>query len=97
MSWYRWEGDVLWLSLKVQPRAKRNAFTGALGDHFRVQITAPPVDGKANDRLRRLLAETFAVPLSRVELLSGEAGRTKQLRIHAPGLLPGFVPPPPDA
>lgn len=95
MSWYQWEGATLRLSLKVQPRAKRDAFLGPLGAHFRVQITAPPVDGKANQHLRRLLATTFDVPLAQVELASGEGARVKQLRIRAPARLPDFIPIPP--
>lgn len=94
MSWYRWEDETLWLSLKVQPRARRDAFVAPLGEHYRVQITAPPVDGKANDHLRRLVAETFGVPLAQVELVAGATARTKQLRIRAPARMPSFVPPP---
>jgi uncharacterized protein (TIGR00251 family) len=89
--WYRWENGDLVLSLRVQPRAKRDQMAGAAGDHMRVQITAPPVDGKANEHLRRLLAEMFGVSVSQVTLLAGERGRLKRVRIHRPVKLPAEI------
>lgn len=89
-GWYRWEGDDLLLSLRVQPRAKRDEFAGVLDDHLRVRVTAPPLDGKANEQLRRFLAKTFGVPRSRVELVAGRQGRLKRLRIRAPSRLPSI-------
>jgi len=93
MTWYHWDGEDLRLHLRVQPRAKRDAFVGPLGDAlYRVQITAPPVDDKANEHLRRLLAKTFGVPVARVQLLSGGTSRTKQVRVLAPQRMPRFLP-----
>jgi uncharacterized protein (TIGR00251 family) len=88
MGWYRWEGEDLCLMLKVQPRAKRNAFLGPLEDCYRIQITAPPVDGKANAHLRRFLADAFGVSPSQVELEAGASSRTKRVRVRAPKRLP---------
>ncbi|AGA89586.1 TIGR00251 family protein [Thioflavicoccus mobilis 8321] len=92
MTWYRWDDEDLCLTLKVQPRAKRDAFVGPLGDCYRVQITAPPVDGKANAHLRRFLAETFNVPVSQIDLDAGALSRIKRVRIHAPRRLASFLP-----
>jgi len=92
-GWYRWEGEDLILSLKVQPRASADAIGEAAGDHLKVRLTAPPVEGKANAHLRRFLAKVFAVPQGRVELISGDQARLKRLRIRAPGQLPDFLPP----
>ena len=50
-NWFRWESDDLLLSLRVQPRASQDEFVGPHGDHFKVRITAPPVEGKANAHL----------------------------------------------
>jgi uncharacterized protein (TIGR00251 family) len=58
---------------------------------MRAQITAPPVDGKANEHLRRLLAEIFGVSASQVTLLAGERGRLKRVRIHRPVKLPAEI------
>lgn len=86
--WYRWDGDDLLLCVRVQPRARRSAFAGAHGDALKLKLAAPPVDGRANDELVRFVAERFAVPRSAVILVSGQRGRAKRLRVHAPGRLP---------
>jgi len=90
MSWYRWNGDALELSLKVQPRAPRDAFVGPdpAGTYFRVRIQAPPVEGKGNLALRRFIAETFGVSPSQVEVMGGEHARYKRLRILRPRNFP---------
>ena len=86
--WYRWSGDDLEVTLRVQPRASKNAFVEEQDGAYRVRIQAPPVDGKANEAVRRFIAETFGVPQSRVELLSGEQSRVKRLLIRAPRRFP---------
>ncbi len=91
-AFWRWDGDDLVLDLKVQPRASRDELAEVLGDRLKVRITAPPVDGKANDHLVKFLAKTFRVPRSDVTLLSGETGRDKRLRIRAPAQLPPIIP-----
>lgn len=88
MPWYRWDGDDLILRLRVQPRSSRDEWAGPHGDRYRVRITAPPVDGKANAHLLRLIADAFGVPLARVSLEQGETGREKQVRVGAPTRLP---------
>jgi hypothetical protein len=90
-SWYRWDGSDLLLSLRVQPRAGRDALGDPLGHELKVQITAPPIEGKANEHLARFLAASFAVPVTRVTLLSGAQSRSKRLRIAAPKRLPAGI------
>ncbi len=93
-GWYRWEGRDLVLNLRVQPRARRDEFGEPLGDQLKVRITAPPVEGKANDHLMRFLAERFDVPVARVTLLAGGQNRSKRLRIQDPRHLPeGIIEP----
>lgn len=87
-----WEGNDLILHLKIQPRASRDEFAEVLGDQLKLRITAPPVDGKANAHLVKFLSKAFKVPKSEVEILSGETGRDKRLRIHAPRQLPDIIP-----
>jgi uncharacterized protein (TIGR00251 family) len=87
-GWYRWDAGDLVLSLRVQPRAKRDEVLGPAGDHLRVRITAPPVEGKANEHLRGFLADLFGVVRSQVILLAGERGRVKRVRIRDPVRLP---------
>ncbi|NCA70172.1 MAG: YggU family protein [Sphingobacteriia bacterium] len=94
MSWYRWSGDDLELALRVQPRAPKDAFLGPRGDHYRVAIKAPPVEGKANAALRRFLAEAFGVAPARVTLIGGEQARYKRVRIEDPRIVPIALEPP---
>jgi hypothetical protein len=69
------------LRLRIQPRASREEIAGAVGDAIRVRLTAPPVDGAANDALVRFLAARLKVPRSAVELVSGRTGRTKLVAV----------------
>jgi uncharacterized protein (TIGR00251 family) len=69
-------------ALRVQPRASRNAFAGVLGDAIKLAITAPPVDGKANQAVVEYLADVFRVPKSSVVIVSGETGRSKVIAIR---------------
>ena len=86
--WYRWDGDDLVLTLKVQPRASRDEFAGPHGEQLRVRITAPPVDGRANAHLMRFLAAAFGVPPAGVRLERGETGRDKVVRVMRPQRFP---------
>jgi len=90
---YAWQGRDLLLSLQIQPRASRDEWVGLQGDFFKVRISAPPVDGKANAQLIKYLARLFGVPKSRVSLLSGENERRKRVSIHSPRHLPAEILP----
>jgi uncharacterized protein (TIGR00251 family) len=85
---YTWEDDRLTLNVRVQPRASRDEIVGIQGNHLKVRITAPPVDGKANTHLIQFLAQEFGVPKSRITLIGGEYGREKRILILAPARLP---------
>jgi len=69
------------LRLRVQPRASREEVVGVSGDAIRVRLTAPPVEGAANEALIRFLALRLEVPRSAVELVSGLTGRTKLVAV----------------
>ena len=79
------------INVRVQPRARRDELGEALGDNLKVRITAPPVEGKANEHLLRFMADSFGVPVARVTLLSGGQNRSKRLRIAAPSRLPDGI------
>ena len=87
-GWYRWQGDDLILSLLVQPRARHDEFVSVHGDHFKMRITAPPLEGKANEHLLRFLARSFGVRASQVNLVTGESSRNKGVRISSPRKMP---------
>ncbi|HEX9802955.1 MAG TPA: DUF167 family protein [Gammaproteobacteria bacterium] len=88
-DWYQWQGKLLLLSVRVQPRASKDEIVGPHGtESLKVRITAPPVDGKANAHLVKFLAKSFGVAKSQVELVSGTTGRDKRLAINGPKRLP---------
>ena len=65
------------LRLRVSPGATRAGVVGRHGDAWKVSVTAPPTDGRANDAVLELLADTLAVPRAAVTLVSGHAARDK--------------------
>jgi uncharacterized protein (TIGR00251 family) len=65
----------------VQPRASREEVAGLAGNAVRVRLTAPPVDGAANEALVRFLATRLRVSRSDVALISGRTSRTKVVEI----------------
>jgi hypothetical protein len=69
------------LLLRVQPRASRNEVAGLHGDAIRIRLTAPPVDGAANEALLRFLSDHLSVPRSAVRIVSGETSRTKVVTV----------------
>ena len=73
--------DALTLRVRVQPRASRDAIVGWHADALRLAVTAPPVDGAANEAVRRLLARALGVALSAVRVVHGERGRDKVVRV----------------
>ena len=68
-------------SVKVHPRARKNAITGVVGDALKLALTAPPVEGKANQAVIEFFADLFAIPRSSVTIASGETSRNKTVRI----------------
>jgi uncharacterized protein (TIGR00251 family) len=66
----------------VQPRASRTELAGPHGGALRVRLTAPPVDGAANEALVRFLAEQLDVPRSAVRLDAGATGRSKLVTVE---------------
>lgn len=86
--WYRWDGADLLLDVHIQPKASRDSITGGHGDRLKIRITAPPVEGRANEHLLKYLANEFAVPRRQVLLLAGAGGRSKRVRIERPARLP---------
>ncbi len=70
------------IKVKVMPRAKKNAVAGKTKDGIvKIKLTAPPVDGAANDMLIEFLAETLDLPQRNVEIVSGLASEHKLIAI----------------
>lgn len=70
------------VTVKAHPRAKRSAVAGRFGDGWKVDLAAPPADGKANEECIRLFAEVAGVPKSRVRIVTGGTGRNKVVEIE---------------
>jgi uncharacterized protein len=73
--------DGCTLSVRVHPGARKNGVTGVHGNSAKIALTAPPIDGKANEALIAFLAEALRLPRARVSLVSGATSRSKILRI----------------
>jgi len=67
--------------VKVHPRARKSAITGVVGDALKLALTAPPVEGRANEACVKFLAEFLNVPRSSVTIAAGESSRQKLIRI----------------
>jgi len=67
--------------VKVHPRAKKNAITGEVGDALKVALTAPPVEGKANEACIEFFAKLLKVPRSSVSIVAGLTSRNKVIAV----------------
>ena len=70
------------LTVRVHPRARRSALTGRFGEAYKLDLAAPPVDGKANDECVRFFAGFAGVPRTRVRIVTGLTSRTKVVEIE---------------
>jgi len=73
--------EAVLLHVRVQPKARANAVKGWHGAALRVSVTAAPENGKANRAVIELLAETFDVAPSSINLVRGAASRDKWFRM----------------
>jgi uncharacterized protein (TIGR00251 family) len=73
--------NAVTVDVVVQPRASKEGLA-LMGDRLKISVNAPPVDGKANEAVIRVLADTLGVPKANIEILRGETGRRKTLRIR---------------
>ena len=68
-------------SVRVHPRARKNAITGVLGDALKLSLTAPPAEGRANQACIEFLAEILRLPRSSVTIAAGHRSRNKLVRV----------------
>jgi uncharacterized protein len=68
-------------AIRVHPRAKKAAITGELGDALKVSLTAPALEGRANDACIDFFAKVLKVPRSSITIASGAGGRNKVIRV----------------
>lgn len=91
-NWFEWQGETLWLRLRLQPRARQTAFVGPVEDTFKIQVKAPPVEGKANAELITFLAKAFGVTKKAITIASGEKSKAKRVSIQSPSKIPEALP-----
>lgn len=88
MPFFSTQGNDLLLRCLIQPKASRDEISGVQDERLKIRISAAPVDGKANTHLIRFLADVLDVPRSRIELVNGDTGKRKTLRILGITALP---------
>jgi uncharacterized protein (TIGR00251 family) len=68
-------------SVRLHPRAKKNAITGTLGDALKISLTAPPLEGRANHACIEFLADVLMLPRSSITIAAGQTSRNKLIRV----------------
>ena len=68
--------------VRVQPRAARDGVVGEHDGAIKLRISAPPVDGRANEACRRLIAKLAGVSPAAVEIIAGESSKDKVIRVY---------------
>ncbi len=69
------------LKVYLQPKSSKNELVGSYRDGIKVKVTAPPIEGKANEALVRFLAKEFRISPSCIEIIRGQHSREKTLKI----------------
>ncbi|HEY6202027.1 MAG TPA: DUF167 domain-containing protein [Candidatus Limnocylindria bacterium] len=77
----RREGERLVFTIRVTPRASANTVAGVRDGVLLVRVTAPPIEGKANDAVVALLAKTLGAPRGAIRLVRGASARTKRVSV----------------
>jgi uncharacterized protein len=71
----------LFVNIHLQPKASKDAIVGKYGDRLKITITAPPIDGKANEHLIKFLSKYLGVSKKHVKITKGEHARDKTICI----------------
>jgi hypothetical protein len=79
----RQSGGAVTFSVRVHARTRRDGISGVVGDSLKLDLTAPPIEGQANDACIRFFAEFLKVPRSSVTIAAGTSSRNKVIRVQA--------------
>ena len=82
MLLYTEAGGFLSFQVHVVPRASRSEIAGEHNGRLRIRVTAPPVEGAANEEVIRVLARALGVTRSAVEIAAGHTSRIKSIRVR---------------
>lgn len=77
----RQEGEAASFRIHLQPKASREGIIGEVDGTLRLRVTAPPLEGRANEACLRLLAKALDLPVSRFHIAAGQHARVKTVRV----------------
>jgi hypothetical protein len=69
------------IKIYLQPKSSKNEIVGPYRDGVKIKVTAPPIEGKANEALIRLLAKELGISPSSIEIIKGHHSREKTLKV----------------
>jgi len=81
LEWLNEKANGLNVRLRIIPRASKNEIQGVHDGALKVRLTSPPIDGKANQALIKFMSKTLSISKTQIELIQGQAGRLKIVRI----------------
>jgi len=81
--WLHDQRDAVFLDVIVAPRSSRTRIVDVFDNRLKIQLTAPPVDGQANQALVDFLAKTLGVARAQVSVVGGLSNRRKTVRVAA--------------
>jgi hypothetical protein len=79
---YRKTKDGIAIEVRVEPRSSRKCIAGILGDVVKVKLTAPPVDGAANEQLIEVISEATGIKKSSIAIIRGISSKKKVVEIR---------------
>lgn len=74
--------DSIIFNVRVIPRSSKSEIVGEHDGDLKVKLSSPPVDGKANNELIKILSKELKVVKSNIEIITGETSKTKQIKIR---------------
>ena len=77
----RQEGGAACFRVRLQPKASREEIAGEADGLLKLRVTAPPIDGRANEACLRLLAKALDLPISRLRIAAGHHARLKTIQV----------------
>lgn len=79
--WLKKHEDGVIVEVVLQPRASRNEVAGIQGERLKIKVTSPPIEGMANKKLCEFLADLLGIGKQRVQVVAGQTGRIKRVKI----------------
>lgn len=79
---YRRTGNGITIEVKVEPRSSKRGISGVMGSVLKVKLTAPPVEGAANEQLVEVIAEALGVRKTDVRIIRGSSSKLKVVEVR---------------